>query len=99
MTFDPAADLRAILSDIGEPVTLQGGSVVQARPGIASTEDSLNGGETIVAGRTRTLAFAVGDVPGLESGKTLTWSGKSWRVVQTALKANGSIFIAFLGAP
>lgn len=99
MAFNPSGDIRSILVEVGDPVTISGGMVVYAQPGTASTDDSLNGGDSIVAGRTKTLAFSASDAQGIEAGKTLGWAGRTWRVVHTALRAKGSIFIAFLGAP
>lgn len=97
--INPTADLRRILAnDLGETVTLWNGATVKGAPGVASTEDVLTGGESLVAGKTRTLRMVSEDVVGLVPGKKLTWGGKTWTVLQTTLRGNGTLTVAFLGA-
>jgi len=99
-----ADDIRLMIGDSaiidGSPtaVTLASGAVVQASANLANEEDAL-GGDAVIAGRTRVLAFAADDVPGLASQQTLTWNSKSWRVVHIAYRAQGNLTRAFLGAP
>lgn len=96
--MDLARDLRAMIQDDPSPVLLAGGRTLNALAGVASGQPDL-GGESIVAGRTRTLLFATEDVEDLKQGDTLTWKGKPWRVLQLGLFARGAGTKAFLGAP
>jgi len=96
MAFDPSADLRLMMADRAEPVTLAGGAIVSATPGVASNQDTL-GGEAIISGRTRTLSFVTADVPGMREGTLLTWNLQAWRVNSTALEDAGYRLKAFLG--
>ena len=96
--MNPSQDIRAMLVDFGQSVTLTGGAVVLGIPCMASIQDSL-GGEAIVSGRTRTLKFCAADVPALAEGNTLTWGGTLWRINSTHYLAEGFVLQVFLGAP
>ena len=52
-----------------------------------------------MAGRTRVISLVAADAPTLASGQTLTWNGKSWRVLQVQLAARGQLLRVFLGQP
>jgi len=95
--MDLSQDLRDALAEFAEPVTLTGGAVVMAAPSVASSQDAL-GGETIVAGRTRVLRFVTADIPDLVPGNSLTWAGKTWRVINIQLAAMGQLSRVFLGS-
>ena len=97
--MDLSADLRDALGEFAEPVTLADGTVIQGAPSVASSQDTLDGGESIVAGRTRVIRLVTVDAPGLASGQTLTWNGKQWRVLQVQLAAMGQLLRVFLGQP
>lgn len=97
--MNPTLDLQQIMAGgLGESVTLWTGAQVLGVPGVASTEDQLTGGDSVVAGMTRSLRFASADVPGIQPGKALTWGGKAWIVTRLGLRANGHLTVAFLGA-
>jgi hypothetical protein len=96
---DLSADLRDALGEFAEPVTLPNGSVVQGAPSVASSQDSLDGGETIVAGRTRVLRLVAADAPDLREGQNLTWNSRQWRVLRVQLAAMGQLLRVFLGQP
>jgi hypothetical protein len=96
--MNPTQDIRAMLVDFGQPVTLTGGAVVQAIPTLASIQDAL-GGDNVISGRTRTLKFVTADVPTLNEGNTVTWSGSLWRINAIRYFAEGYGLQAFLGAP
>lgn len=97
--MDLSADLRDALGEFAEPVTLADGTVIQGAPSVASSQDTLEGGESIVAGRTRVIRLVAADAPTLASGQTLSWNGKSWRVLQVQLAAMGQLLRVFLGQP
>jgi hypothetical protein len=100
MTIAP--DLRAMvamsaaLTGLPTAVTLAGGTVVQALPGVASVQDSVLGTGAEISGTERTLRFAAEDVPGLKAGDTLTWNGKTWKVKFPQQLAGGALIKAFL---
>jgi hypothetical protein len=96
--MDPSADFRVMVADWGQPVIMPGGATVSAIPGIATAQDSL-GGDSIVAGRTRTLKFVSADVPDLVEGVLVIWSGRTWQVNSIALMADGWQSLAFIGVP
>lgn len=97
-----AADLRsmvamsAALTGLPTAVTLAGGTVVQAMPGVATLNDAILGTGGEISGTERTLRFVAEDVPGLKAGATLTWNGKAWRVKHVQLLACGAAVKAFL---
>jgi len=85
-----------MMADRGQPVGLPGGATVAAIPGMASSQDSL-GGESIVAGRTRTLRFVTADVPAMVEGSLLTWASQAWRVNAIHYLEEGYALQAFIG--
>ena len=87
-----------MMADRGEPVTLAGGAVVLAVPGVASVQDSL-GGEAIISGRTRSLTFITADAGAVTEGSLMTWAGQSWRVNVTRYLDEGFRLQAFVGRP
>lgn len=97
MAFDPSSDLLSILAEVGDPVTLQNGATVYAHPSVATQEDALEG-DGVVAGKTRVLRVSASAAASVVSGQTLTWAGKSWRVVKVQLSAMGHMARLFLGA-
>ena len=96
--MDLAEDLRLMLTDLGEPVTLPNGNAISGVPGLASSEDQLVG-DTIVANKTRTLRVATADIPGVVSGVLVAWNAKSYRVVHLSTLGLGAYTKLFLGAP
>ena len=98
MAFDPSGDIRTALAEIGDPVTLTGGSVVYAFPSLATADDALEG-DGIYPGRTRVLRCATADVSAVASGHLLTWNAISHRVVKAQMVAMGHVTRLFLGAP
>ena len=98
MAFDPTSEIRSILGEVGDPVTLWDGRVVNGSHSVATAEDAL-AGDMVLAGRTKVLRFATADVAGLEETKTLTWGGKVYKVTLVQLAARGALTRAFLGAP
>ena len=97
-----ADDIRSMIASTagltGQPtaVTLPGGTVVQALPGVASVQDSVLGTGAEVSGTERTLRFAGEDVPSLKAGDTVTWNSKNWKVKYAQLLASGALVKAFL---
>jgi|GEM_PF-6811389 len=100
MAFDPTGDIRAALTEIGDPVTLTdaGGAVVYGWPSIATPDDSMDG-DSIVPGKTKVLRFATSDVPTVIAGMLVNWQAKSYRVIKAQLASNGVVTRLFIGAP
>lgn len=96
--MDLAGDLRLMLADLGEPVTLPDYGVILGVPGFATTEEQLVG-DTIVAGKTRTIRVVAEDIPGVVPGVLITWNAKAYRVLHTTTLGLGAYTKLFLGTP
>lgn len=97
-----ADDLRAMAAsasslDGSSPyVTLKSGAVVEARPGVASVNDTVLGTPGAINGDERTLTILAIDAPGIKAGDPLTWADKAWKVKHPQLLANGALVKVYL---
>lgn len=88
-------DFLTALADWSDPVVLPGGQIVGAVPAVATSMDQ-TGGDTVVAGRTRTLLLEAREE--IQEGKVLTWAGRQWRIIRVEFFAAGLGQKVYLGA-
>ena len=90
------SEIRAMLGDFKDLLTLPGGAVVPCAQSVATANQDL-GGESTVAGRSTTVRICAGDSADLEEGQTVTLLGKARKVLEIQRVAGGRVLRLTLG--
>ena len=97
MPLDLDGDLRAMMADFGVALAF-GAYTSTGLLGIATVEDTLESGSSIIAGTSRVVTFPAETLPGLKIGSGLTVAGVVYPVKDFKLVGDGRVAKAFLGA-